>query len=197
MRRDIVDSQLAAYHEASHAVIGLWLRRKVRRVEIDPLRPGNGQVLFERWSLLDIEPKDKTSALLVWNHALSNAKGQAKILLAGPLAEAKLLRTPLRSLGSRSDLESTLEILHFLEDVRGRLSNFTEIGSDYSRNFNERLRRQTRRLIGVPKIWRAICLLADDLLVWHELEGDEIATTVQWAFDAEGQTHLLLDRESP
>jgi hypothetical protein len=99
MRRGIVDSQLAAYHEPSHAVIGLWLGRKARRVQIDPLRPGNGQVLFEPWSVLDIEPKNKTSALLVWNHALSNAKTQAKILLAGPLAEAKLLRTPLRSLG--------------------------------------------------------------------------------------------------
>jgi hypothetical protein len=33
-------------------------------------------------------------------------------------------------------------------------------------------------------------------MLWHELEGDEIATTVQWALDADGQTHPMLGHES-
>jgi hypothetical protein len=54
------------------------------------------------------------------------------------------------------------------------------------------LRAQTRRMLGRPATWTAVAALAQDLVGWRRLTGDEAADTVQWTRRIHNQLTLLL-----
>lgn len=185
--------ELAAYHEAAHAVIALHCGRVVKEVYISHHLPGNGWVKRVRTWFPDVpDIRNPRDALIYWTHVFSEVEREVKIMLAGPIAEAKLLRTPLRSLGARSDLERALSAQAYLDDLRESLRDIIFIPDEQTSRFLERMRRQTRRLIAQPWCWNAITVLAKDLTVWHCLTGHDVAETVQWSMKPRNQLSLSL-----
>jgi hypothetical protein len=184
--------ELAAYHEAAHAVVALHCGRVVREVCILPRSPGDGWVQYETWFPEAPKTRNPRDKLLYWTYVLSEAEREVKIRLAGPLAEAKLLRTPLRSLGARSDLEWALAAQTYLDKLRESLRDTIFIPDEQTSRFLERLRRQTRCLIARSWCWNAVTVLAQDLMGWHRLSGHDVAETVQWSMKPHLQMSLGL-----
>lgn len=191
-------SELAAYHEAAHAVVALHDGRVVKEVRISHHLPGNGWVKWVRTRFPDApDGRNPRDALLYWTHVLFEVEREVKILLSGFLAEAKLLRTPLRSLGARSDLQRALAAQEFLDNLRELLRDTIFIPGDQTAHFLERMGRQTRRLIAQPWCWNAITVLAKDVMDWHRLSGHDAAETIQWSMKPRRQLSLSLwDRRS-
>ena len=185
--------ELTAYHEAAHAVVALHYGRVVMEARISRHLPGNGWVkLVRSWFPDEPDLRNSRDALLYWTHVFSEVEREVKILLAGSIAEAKLLRTPLRSLGARSDFQRALSAQAYLDDLRESLRDTISIPDDQTAHFLERMRRQTRRLIAQPWCWKAITVLAKDLTVWHCLSGHDVAETVQWSKKPRSQLSLSL-----
>jgi hypothetical protein len=185
-----ISKRLAAYHEAGHAVVGILHGWRILEAVVLHEQPGNGHVRYEAVPLhaaVSLAPLPTYVAA----QGLARTEGQVRMLLAGPLAEAKLLGTPLRCLGARQDLETCVALLAALPDRIEVGPEDAEWAADPIGVLGERLRRQTRRLIGRPPVWRAIEVLADELLVCGRLEGDEVMQTVAWAFGPERQRLLL------
>lgn len=97
---------VTAYHEAGHAIAGLWQGIWVEKIDVYHHTPGNGQTTFDYSGL--VNPFDPNSspgiALVAWQTEYDMTLRLMRVLLAGPLAEAKFLGKPLRSLGAKSDL---------------------------------------------------------------------------------------------
>lgn len=185
--------ELASYHEAAHAVVALHYGRVVKEVRILHHFPGNGWVKWVRaWFPDAPDTRNPRDTLRYWTHVFSEVEREVKIMLAGPLAEAKLLRTPLRSLGARSDLQRALAAQEFLDNLRESLRDTLFIPGDQTAHFLERMRRQTRRLIAQPWCWNAITVLAKDVMDWHHLSGHDVAETVQWSMKPRRQLSLSL-----
>jgi len=187
---DRMQCRLAAYHEAGHAVVGLLHGWRILRVTVVRDHPGNGRVLYNPRSVDSLAPAAGVSTAVA-SQAIIRAQGHIRMLLAGPLAEAKLLGTPLRSLGARRDLDTVLCLLELL-----RANNEVTVvdpasAADPVGALGRRLRRQTRQLLGQRRVWHAVNTVAEALLSWETLEGDDVMETVSWALGPDRQRLLV------
>jgi len=188
-----VNIDVTAYHEAGHVVVGLYLGCAIDEVMVDIDNPGDGITVYRpnfigKFSGISLNHR---TALSLWNQVLQEHVKLAKISLAGPLAEAKILAKPLRSLGAKSDLDKVMLIYDVLENIRENLSQYADISDNYRQNFSAKLRLQTRRILNKPSVWRAIGDLAHDLIHWHSLQGNDIAETVQLSMARSRQLNLI------
>ena len=133
-------------------------------------------------------------ALPYWQQSLALEKKYARMLLAGPIAEAKVMATPMRSLGAISDLNKVRNALPLLDALRETLVCHTEISKDYRIKFFPKLQQETRRLLGNPTIWKSVQVLANDLCARSSLTGEDVANTVQWARTTPGQFSFQFTR---
>lgn len=176
------DIELTAYHEAAHAVIALHYGWDVYTVNVHIYDPGNGHIWhsFPK-SLKSIKWNGRDSeAMLYWQQILPLYKNYGRMLLAGPMDEAKVMSTPLRSIGATADLKKVRNLLFKLDHLRKSTLSHIDIPTDYRSKFFPKLQQETRRLLNDPKTWESIKVLADDLCDWGRLSGRDIAETVQW-----------------
>ncbi len=179
-------SEVAAYHEAGHAVAALLLGIEIEEVRIDRNRPGNGTTIYRTGpSLWEGYRMPKSAAPSRLACALSRRQRVAVFFLAGPLAEAKRLGVPLRSLDASGDFE----YIHVL--MRG--SDACQHGEVLpgAEHFFDTAVRRTRGILGQPSTWRAVTEVARELLMWGRLSGDDLAVTAQWARAGGRQFGLL------
>jgi hypothetical protein len=185
--------ELAAYHEAGHAVVALYFGMRLKEARIDRHAPGNGRVSFDPvatdW-LREMDSAGPVAGLSRWARQLVAVERIAMFYLAGPLAEARHTGKPLRSLGARSDFDLVRSLPQRFERWCSELNLDAPSLNDDA--FFKYVCRRTRRLLGQQKIWRAVTVLAADLLAWERLPGDEVAETVQWAFTRGAQMSLFL-----
>jgi hypothetical protein len=187
--------QLAAFHEAGHAVVALLLGIQLNDVSIDHRFPGNGRTGYWRSPAGPVCCGAPDSAAPSrWARRLNAEQRATVFALAGPLAEARLLGLPLRSLGSIGDLEAVHQlVIHSLVGQGLAPHGAVRPGADA---FFERELRRTRSLLSQPKVWLAITVLAHELLCWGRVPGSEAAATVQWAFAGCRQLGLFTGKEA-
>lgn len=187
--------QLAAHHEAGHAVVALLLGIQLDEVSIDHRFPGNGRTGYWRSPTGPVCYGAPVSAAPSRWARLLNAEQRATVFaLAGPLAEARLLGLPLRSLGSIGDLEAVHQlVIHVLVPQGLAPHGAVRPGADA---FFKCEMNRTRRILKEPAVWRAVTVLAHELLCWGRLPGDEVAATVQWTLAGCRQMGLFTGKEA-
>lgn len=165
--------RLTAYHEAGHALAALREGRQVKRVAAYRGKPGNGVCVFK---IRQRNPYDEDSspgsAIASWAHTLDTTRSDIRIFLAGPLAHAKILGKPLRSLGAKSDLIKCLNLASRLAHLHSYVSQFAEIAPIDTENILNTERLFVRRWLAQPKVWNAVELIAAKLSLTGQM-GDQ------------------------
>lgn len=170
--------RVAAYHEAGHAVLALMLGIRIVDVSIDHLRHGCGRVIF--WVPSLYPERYRASPVVApfrWARLLSNEQRDAVFTLAGPLAEAKLLGLPMRTIDSIGDLETIHQLMRW--PASGGEGQPHGVVRTEAKPFFEGALRRTRRVLSRPVVWNAVTEVAQDLLSWRRLKGDDVAESVQ------------------
>ena len=186
--------RITAYHEAAHAVVALRFRIPIEEVALCHVGPVNGYVQMLDVPLIPKVARNDHSSLLTWTLVARATEQQSMVLLAGVVAEAKLLGTPLRAHCGESDLSRCLHLCWLLDCYRRALvdTQAMVIPEEKPIDMANRLRQRTRQILGHPRTWRAVTALADDLEGWSRLTGHDAADTVQWTRRIKNQLALLL-----
>ena len=169
-----VHIEVTTYHEAGHAVMALLVGRQVFEARIFRRAPGSGRIRYSPcrpacgYDLL----QGPGAARALWSLTQEQILNDIRILLAGPLAEAKAVGKPLRSLGGRSDFQQCTRAVERLEGhwhVIGEMAGVPR--PDTARILNQE-RSGVRRLIARPKVWslieRLAHYLAENPAAWPE-----------------------------
>jgi hypothetical protein len=176
MKGRLTHIQATAFHEAGHAVMALYVGRQVAWVSVCGKYPGNGLCAhrpggkpgsYAPWG-------GRGSAQAAWLESLERIKADMRILLAGPLAEAKALGKPLRALGAKSDLDNALRLGRRLEDLSCMLQLYGPVKRVAGHEILTSLRKETRATLGRPAIWRIVLTLARALQQDHVLDATRI-----------------------
>ena len=156
--------KLTAYHEAGHAMAALREGIQVNRVVAYRGIPGKGVCTFNirQKNPYDVE-SSPGSAIASWAYTLETTRSDIRIFLAGPLAHAKILGKPLRSLGAKSDLTKCLNLASRLTHLHSYVSQFAEIAPIDTENILNTERLRVRRWLAQPKVWNAVELIAGKL----------------------------------
>lgn len=101
-----------------------------------------------------------------------------RIALAGPIAEAKSIRKPMRSLGARRDFASCAEIARKLHLFREFISDYTDLPPINVINEMNQARAATRRWVGSPFVWQLIERVAEELMQHEFIERYEFECLV-------------------
>lgn len=186
-----VHIELAAYHEAAHAVVALYYGRAVKKIWVSLRGTGEGRTYYFPKRPKPAFTPTPGNIRAAWQQTFTECTAWIRILLAGPLAEAKLLKTPLRSLCAKSDLSRAQYEFWFLLDTHHYLwTRYCRLPEDVPINLLSKLRRQTRSLIARPAIWRMITQLASALTQRGILLEADIAAVIQAASGNERQSGL-------
>ena len=164
-----------AYHEAGHAVMAYWLRRRIRQVTVIP-DPDRG-------SLGHLEKgKGQHLSALEWVGANSpiklrvGAEREAMISFAGLAAEQILLGSTRHYRQSGSDFAYATQCLSYLTDYDGGRNDTDELDA-YSKWLYER----TRATLTVSYLWQAVEALANELLARKHVGGKEARQIIKEA----------------
>ncbi len=165
----------------------------VGQVSIDVDSPGNGSTFH--WNP-PANPFDLVRhPALAWQHTYKTSIDWMFISLAGPIAEAKLLRKPLRHLGSCSDYDTCMKLCLRLRDLAEFAGAYTDTNMIKIDALLDRERDRTKRWIGHPGTWRTIEAVAKALQTYGQLDGSLLALAVG---SANSPRQLgLLDKRRP
>ncbi len=192
----------AARHEAGHALAVMREGFTLVAVEISGAAPGNG--VTWRMSRPDRNPWDwkrgGVQAQAAWEYYSARYLAEVRVMLAGPLAEARALNKPMRSVGAGLDMARC-------EYLRKRLSAIREIlqiqGADCGPEISERFNRERTRVrqwLAHPTNWLAIDSIACGLrqagrmtpgevlrcyLVARYVSTEQECLPLEWHFDDE------------
>ena len=185
---------IAAIHEAGHAMAALNEGRQVFGLRVSTENPGDGVCIHARKQRNQYDlAQNPGSAKAAWLHTLKTTCSDIRIGLAGPLAEAKALGKPLRSLGTRSDLDKCIRLANRLECLNTFVSEFVEIDELKGVELLDGERKRVRRWLSQPRIWNAISLAADRLSMTGQLNRQELDNLLGRAFVKNWQLCLRFD----
>lgn len=173
-----------AYHEAGHALAALREGREVTEVRLYPDCPDNGLTAWNRGSSRRLFRSSDPGGDFIpeWHELLQERLADIRISLAGPLAEAKLLNKPLRSLGAESDLSACQSIAHSMAVRHRQLQELIEVTApgnsklptvDMLELIDEQ-RRSVRRWVGRPAVWNTLKEIAEQLIKSRVLNGQDL-----------------------
>jgi len=144
---------VAACHEAGHALAALWQGLRVFKIEVYLGNPGAGLTFYHLPPRRN--PFDPTlgpgSARAAWQDTVSRTLREARVALAGPLAEARLLGKPMRALGAYGDLEHCRRLVERLAVCREWLCEFVELPPMDPQAVINRERARVRRWVARPR----------------------------------------------
>jgi hypothetical protein len=196
-----LERRITAYHEAAHAVLAFKFGIAVDEVAVCLSGPLAGYVKHPRPALLSaVEASEcECTSELEWAILVRDTEQRAMVLLAGALAEAKLLGTPMRSHCCESDLRKCIRLCYGLSGYRQHLVETTamKLPEIDAADMAHRLRRRAQGILARSDTWNAVSALAADLEGWGLLTGHDSADTVQWARRARSQLALWLPMPRP
>jgi ATP-dependent Zn protease len=143
-----------AYHEAGHAVVAYRLGIEVEHVTIVPDHDSRGHFVHADLFCAPGCGSDR-----------ANLERAIKISLAGPLAQARLLRRLDRRRGGRQDYDCASGLARYLA------------GSAGEREFLRYQERRTHAL--VDHFWNEIELVAQALIERDQLSGAEVKDIIE------------------
>ena len=185
--------EATAYHEAGHAVVALKVGRYVPVVEVNSQNPEQGAayIIPPRGNPFNIGDGEG-NARAAWDHTYETTLGYIFIALAGPLAESKLLRKPLRLMGSRSDLNRAMMFAKRLKTLSEFACEYTDV-QPVNIHLLDQMRDRVQRWIRRPRNWEAISMVAAHLVEYGDIDGGQLAYLIGVTKDFEsGQGHLAL-----
>lgn len=160
--------------------------------------PGNGRIIHSpfardyRFSPLG----NRGSTKAAWIFTLERKLANVRILLAGPLAEAKKLGKPLRAIGAASDLAACRNIASSLGHLNEFIYHQAGVGIlDPHELLNEQ-RNRVKRWLARRVIWAAIDRIALELEEKGEIGSGAILRAYLEARN-ERQRTLALDWTRP
>ena len=150
-------SELTAYHEAGHAFMAYYVGGRVREVTIEP---ENDDESFRRYGDIRVELSNEQ------NTQRDIVEKCILVALAGPVAESIYRGEPLHPAFVsewRSDWQTAWRLAEpLIADEQKRLQ------------FLERLIPDLRAVIDAEYSWAAVSAIADHLLAYDLMEGDEV-----------------------
>ncbi|AKS43223.1 hypothetical protein [Wenzhouxiangella marina] len=167
---------LTAWHEAGHALAAMREGRCVVGASVSFERPGFGttrMVTQDRPNHFN-PMASPGNARASWEDSLARYLSELRILLAGPLAEAKAVGKPLRSMGGTSDLNrcdrlaERLQVLREFVEAQG-----VACGPDIPARFNHE-RDRVRRWLGRREIWNTIERIAAQLMDTQRVSAQDV-----------------------
>jgi hypothetical protein len=180
-----------SYHEAGHALAALREGRNVKGIYVSQALPGAGVCFHRLGSRNPYDPSNGTgSAVAAWTHTFATSLADIRIGLAGPLAEAKALGQPLRTLGSKSDLDRCIYLAQRLNVLHHFLTGFIKIAPIDPRRLLDTEKRKVRRWLGHPSTWSAIETIAKALELDNRLSGPELNDVIGLAMTPKKQGHF-------
>lgn len=191
MSGDSTHIAIAAYHEAGHAIAALSERRAVSLVAVSTDEPGNGICRCSRRRRNPYEVTfNKGTAKAAWLYTLATIRSDIRISLAGPLAEAKALGKPLRSLGARSDLVDCEVLANRMVVLNEYISQFAKVDCIAADKILNLERAHVRRWLAQPAIWRSVQIVTQALQKHKYINGAGLDTLVGIALNKTGQSQL-------
>ena len=161
---------VTAYHEAGHALAALKQGRFVKTVEVSLINPGNGRTII--W-LARKNPYDLVRHPdLAWRHTYNNTLEEIFVLLAGPIAEARCLGKPIRSLGSASDYIKCISRCARLETLADYVSPYLTIDPVDTELLLNQARDKVKRWVARPRNWHSIEVLALHLSKFPKMDDE-------------------------
>jgi hypothetical protein len=159
MRRRTSNLQrhITAHHEAAHAVMAFRFGYYVEVVALCNEGPRFGYVRFARPPLILAAIKERRYSCS-WPILIRDTERCAMVLLAGAVAESKLLRRPLRSYACESDLRKCLALCELLSYDRSRhtKARCTSAAGSGPAEIANLLRRRTAHVLNRADVWRAV-----------------------------------------
>lgn len=167
---------VAAWHEAGHALAAMREGRWLIAVEVSDTRPGAGvtkQLVKRRRNCFN-PAAGAGNGRAAWENTLAAYLAEVRVNLAGPLAEAKAVNRPLRSIGAGFDLNTCRLLARRLQILRDYVESLgVDSGPPISEQFNEE-RNRVRRWLAQPVNWHAIERIAWQLMRKHRLTAQEV-----------------------
>jgi hypothetical protein len=163
-----------AYHEAGHAVRTWWLRRGLDEVWIDQDHPGEGFCESQTTARQMLRAGVPVNSV--------HMRDDVSICLAGPLAEMRYRRIPLRGTlapTGNADLSYAWEVVTLWEQARYGHADDIGLGLFL-------IQRDTKRFLRRPKAWRAVEAVAAALLMHGHLGGEEAEQIIEAAYGRYG-----------
>jgi hypothetical protein len=161
-RRSWTQFEATAYHEAGHAIAAWKLESRVFRVTLEPDEDSLGKT-FHSNPLTRVDFDDIEFGPIA-PRCQRRAENVMIISLAGPAAQHKYNPRSVRLYHGGSDRENVYEIL----------SHLCEITSDIFPTYYHLMDLQARALVRNPVNWRAIEILAQELLQRRTIPGKRL-----------------------
>ena len=183
-----------AWHEAGHALAAMREGRPIDHVLIQHDNPGTGHMLYQHgWpDRRFCAKRSHGNARAAWEEDLAHHLAVLRVLLAGPLAEARKLGKPMRALGAWYDFENTWWLAQSLTAIQVDLRKHgVYFVPEVPAIFNAESRR-VRHWLAQPVTWSAINRIAEELLEKNELGPSDILRCYLEARNAH-QLPLALD----
>lgn len=122
---------------------------------------------------------------------MESSRSDIRIYLAGPLAQAKVLCKPLRTLGAKSDLVKCLNLASRLAQLHSYVSEFAEIAPVDTEKILNNERLFVRRWLAKPDVWNAVELIARKLSLFGAISNQFLDELVGISYSPEIQRNFI------
>ena len=186
--------EVTAYHEAGHAVAAMRAGRHVFEARVFRGSPGTGRVRHTGWRPArgyDLM-QGRGAARALWTITFHQIIDEIRVCLAGPIAEAKAVGKPLRSLGGRSDFEQSRRAAERLETHWELIGEMAGVPRPKPARILNEQRAYVRRWLARPTVWRLVDRLARRLNDEPALWPSDIARELQCQISPPDQLGLDL-----